>query len=227
MEITKLKPPYPRAKALSIQRYSFLYTGFLPLPKIVKFRWPTLGRVLTERQSRRKFQTQLSFQELAGIVWHSARLRDKRVLENGFVWESRIAPSGGGCHPIHIVILGAPDFPRDVLIYDAEHDGFGVISSVEDRILRKALREIDRCLRVGKGTVLWFFADIAKTAGKYVNPESLIWRDSGALLATFLFVVEGMGLQACGLGIHDTPSLRKIFTLPPTVIGVGGCIVAA
>jgi len=93
-------------------------------------------------------------------------------------------------------------------------------------MLRNAFKEIDKCLLVGKGTILWFLADVAKTAGKYLHPESLVWRDGGALLATVLFVAEGMGLQACGLGIHETPSLRKIFRLPSSVIGVGGCVVS-
>jgi len=112
------------------------------------------------------------------------------------------------------------------LVYDAEHKGFGVVGSVEFKAVRKAVKEIDNCLRVGKGTVFWFFADVAKTAAKYLHPESLVWRDSGALLATMSFVAEGMRLQACGLGIHETPSLRRIFRLPPSMVGVGGCIIS-
>lgn len=226
MKTTKLKPPIPRTKALGIQRYPFFYTGFLPLPRIAKVRWPTLGSVLASRQSRRDFQKPLSFQQLATVIWHSAQLRDKTLLENGTIWESRIAPSGGGCHPIHIALLGAPDFPRDVLVYDAEHKGFGVVDSVDSKLLRKALAETNECLHIGKGTVFWFLADVAKTAAKYAHPESLVWRDSGALLATISLVAEAMKLRSCGLGIHETPSLRKIFKLPPSVVGVGGCIIS-
>src|ERR1035438_428306 len=120
MKITKLQQPFPRRGLSALQRHEFFYSGFLPLPKIAKFRWPTLDNVLESRQSRPKFQKPLSFQQLAAVVWHSTRLREKRLLENGAIWESRIAPSGGGCHPIHVVVLGAPDFPWNVLVYDAQ-----------------------------------------------------------------------------------------------------------
>jgi len=226
MKIIRLKQPSPRAPQSALPSYAFCYTGFLPLPKIAKISWPKLDTVLKNRRSRRDFQTPLAFQQLASLVWHSSRLREKRVLEDGTFSQSRIAPSGGGCHPIHIVILAAPDFARDVLVYDAEHNGFGVVGPVDVRLLRKAIKETDDCLRVRKGTMFWFFADVARIAGKYHHPESLIWRDSGALLATISFVAEAMKLQACALGIHETPSLRKIFRLPASVIGVGGCVVS-
>ncbi len=227
MKITELKPPLPRTKQSATRSYAFLYSGFLPLPKFPKHRWPRLDQVLTNRQSRRGFQKPLSFEQLSALMWHSARQRDGKFLEDGTLWQSRIAPSAGGCHPIHIVILGAPEFTRDILVYEAEHNGFGVVAAVDSQLLRNALKEVDACLRVGKGTVLWFLADIAKTARKYLHPESLIWRDSGTLLATISFVAEGLGIHACGLGIHESPSLRRLFKLPSSMIGVGGCIVSA
>lgn len=226
MKIIKLKQPIPRVKPFPTQPYSFCYSGFLPLPlpKGARSGLRKLSSVLKTRRSQRDFETPLTFQELASLVWHSARLKGKKYLENGTIWQSRIAPSAGGCHPIHIVIVGAPDFSRDVLVYDAEHNGFGVLGSVDVKLLRKTLKETDKCLRVLRGTVLWFFADLSKTGGKYHHPESLVWRDSGALLASIALVAEALGLRSCGLGIHETPSLRKILKLPASVIGVGGCI---
>lgn len=227
MKIIKLKQPIPRPKPKRTQPFAFFYTGFLPLPQTLKSSQRSLKSVLGARHSQRNFEEPLSFNQLATIIWQSSRIRKSQFLENGTKWESRIAPSGGGCHPIHIVIIGASDFPRDVLVYDAEHNGFGIVGSVDVKLLRKTIREIDKCLRVQKGTVLCFLADVAKTENKYLNPESLIWRDSGALLAMVSIVAESINLQACGLGIHDTASLRKLLKLPESVIGVGGCIVSS
>jgi SagB-type dehydrogenase family enzyme len=226
MKIIKLKQPFPRVKQSVVQPSTFFYTGFLPLPKIAKVSWPKLDSVLKTRHSGRDFRNPLSFQQLAALVWHSARLREKRYLENGTMWQSKVAPSGGGCHPIHIAVLRAPDFPRDILVYDSEHNGFGVVGSVEPKLLQRAVKETETCLRLAKGTVLWFFADVAKTYAKYHNPESLIWRDSGALLAIVNLVADALALESCGLGIHETPSLRRALNLPASVIGVGGCVVA-
>lgn len=227
MKIIKLKEPIPRPKPKPTQPFGFFYTGFLPLPKGSKLPQRTFTNVLGARHSLRNFDAPLSFNQLITLIWQSARIREKRFLENGTKWERRIAPSAGGCHPIHIVIIGAPDFPRDVLVYDAEHNGFGIVGSVDASLLRKTIREIDKCLRVQKGTVLCFLADVARTENRYLNPESLIWRDSGALLATVSLVAESMGIRFCGLGIHDTASLRKMLRLPASVIGVGGCIISS
>src|SRR5947209_1010448 len=131
MKIIKLGDPFPRIKQSVTRPYGFFYTGFLPLPKVRGIRWPKLDHVLKTRQSGREFRTPLSFEKLAALIWHSARLREKRLLENGTIWESRIAPSGGGCHPIHILVFGAPDFAGSVLVYDAEHNGFGVVGSLD------------------------------------------------------------------------------------------------
>ena len=34
-----------------------------------------------------------------------------------------------------------------------------------------------------------------------------------------------MGLDCCGLGLHDIPSLRQFLKLDDWVIGVGGCVI--
>lgn len=141
-------------------------------------------------------------------------------------WESRIAPSAGGCHPIHIGVLRAPDAKDLALIYDSRHHAFGVIGASNAALIKRCIHEIGVCLAVGRGTVLWFLGDFERTAAKYVNPESLVWRDSGSLLATISFVAEGMGLKTCGVGMHETANLRRVFTLPASVVGLGGCIVA-
>ena len=95
------------------------------------------------------------------------------------------------------------------------------------RIIQTSLLEVDGCLESHKGTVIWFVADLARTGARYKNPESLAWRDSGALLATIGLVAEGMRLNCCGLGLHEIPTLRKFLKLQDWTIGVGGCILAA
>ncbi len=92
--------------------------------------------------------------------------------------------------------------------------------------MRQCFEQVDLCLEIGKGTVFWFVADLARVGAKYRNPESLVWRDSGALLATLGVVAEALSLNFCALGLHEIPSARKLLKLPPHVIGVGGCIIA-
>ncbi|HWX23327.1 MAG TPA: hypothetical protein VN578_25775 [Candidatus Binatia bacterium] len=115
---------------------------------------------------------------------------------------------------------------NSLLIYNAQYHAFGVHLVGGAEVLRECLAEVDLCLKVQKGTVFWFVADFARSGAKYQNPESLVWRDSGALLATINLVAEGLGLNCCGLGVHEIHSVRRILKLPPHVAGVGGCIVS-
>jgi SagB-type dehydrogenase family enzyme len=225
MEITELKPPRPWAKGSSLRTCDFQITGVLKIPKITSRKLPALHCVLRTRQSRRDFKTPLTLEQLGDLLWHSFRVRQKGYVNGQCVWESRPTPSGGGCHPIHVVVVGARFLKNALLFYDAQGHSFGVRDAPSGLVTR-CLEEVGTCLKVQKGTALWFLADLARSGTRYKNPESLAWRDSGALLATISIVAEGLGLNSCGLGLHDIPSLRRFLKLDKWVMGVGGCVVA-
>jgi hypothetical protein len=124
-----------------------------------------------------------------------------------------------------MLVLRAPVLKDKLLLYDSEHHVLGVREVPDAKVIPQSLREVDLCLEAHNGTVIWFVADLARSGARYRNPESLAWRDSGALLATLGFVAEGMGLECCGLGLHDIPAIRRFLKLNQSVIGVGGCIV--
>ena len=126
-----------------------------------------------------------------------------------------------------MLLLRAPVLKDKLLLYDSDHHVFGVREVPNAKLIQQSLREVDQCLESHKGTIIWFVADLARSGARYKNPESLAWRDSGALLATISLVAEGMGLNCCGLGLHDIPTLRKFLKLEDRIIGVGGCILAA
>jgi SagB-type dehydrogenase family enzyme len=226
MEITELRPPVPRARQRAFVDYDFGIVGAIEVPKVSKRMLSRLDRVLAARRSRREFRGALSLQQAGDLLWHSTRARELARRGQRTVWESRPVPSAGGCHPIRVVLVGA-HFARDsLLVYDAQHHMFGVRPVRGEKLMRRCLEEVGRCLSVGKGTVFWFVADLERTGAKYRNPESLVWRDSGALLATLGVVAEALSLNCCGLGLHEIRSVRSILKLPPHVVGVGGCIVS-
>jgi SagB-type dehydrogenase family enzyme len=226
MVITELRPPGPRAREQLYCECDFGIVGALDIPKVARRILPRLDRVLALRRSRREFTVPLSLQQAGDLLWHSMRVRQLGQRGGRTVWETRPTPSAGGCHPVRVVLLGAR-FARDsLLVYDAQHHMFGVHPVGETKLMRRCIHEVDRCVRVGKGTVFWFVADMERTGAKYRNPESLVWRDSGALFATVGLVAEALSLNCCGLGLHEIPSARELLRLPPHVIGVGGCIVS-
>src|SRR5688500_6143912 len=100
MQITKLKSPILRNRWPRVQLFSFHYSGFLQLPKPSKRKWRSLFTILESRRSERSFQSAISFQDLSSLIHHSAHSHERKILENGALLETRIPPSGGGCHPI-------------------------------------------------------------------------------------------------------------------------------
>jgi SagB-type dehydrogenase family enzyme len=225
MEIIELKPPRPLAKPRALPVFDFQISGMLPIPKPSRRKWRPLDRVLNARQSRRDFKTALTLQQLGDLLWHSSRTRRTARVAGNTLWTSKPSPSGGGCHPVQMLVLRAPVLKDKLLLYDSDHHVFGVREVPNVNLIEKSLREVDRCLEIHNGTVIWFVADLARSGARYRNPESLAWRDSGALLATLGLVAEGMGLECCGLGLHDIPAMRRFLKLNQSVIGVGGCIV--
>ncbi len=77
---------------------------------------------------------------------------------------------------------------------------------------------------IGDATMLWFVAHVDRTAAFYNHPESLVWRDTGCLLATVTFVAEALRLACCPVGCTGEPWLSMLLDRPPSVVGVGGCV---
>jgi SagB-type dehydrogenase family enzyme len=225
MEIIKLKPPQPLAKPRPLPIFDFQISGVLQIPKLAQRKLRPLDQVLNTRKSQREFKTPLTFQQLGDLLWHSLRVRECRLLTGNIMWQSKPSPSGGGCHPIQLLVLRAPVLINALLVYDSEHHIFGVREMPDSKFLRRCLGEVEKCLKIHNGTTLWFVADLARSGARYRNPESLAWRDSGALMATIGLVAESMALECCGLGFHDIPLLRRFLKLNQSVIGVGGCVV--
>lgn len=163
-------------------------------------------------------------EQVGDLLWHSSRTR-KRTAVHGVNWESRIAPSAGGCHPIYIALLRVPQVPGSALVYDGQHHVCGILNS-RRVLLKDCLSDIANCLPYRRGTILLFLADMQWISASYSNPESLVWRDSGALSTTIGFVAEAMGLEFCILGVQEPRHLRRALGLPEFVRGVGGCIVS-
>jgi hypothetical protein len=92
-----------------------------------------------------------------------------------------------------MLVLRAPVLKNKFLLYDSDHYAFGVRKVPNAKLIQQCLREVDECLEIRNGTVIWFMADLARSGARYRNPESLARRDSGALVATLGLVVEGMG----------------------------------
>lgn len=182
-----------------------------------------LVELLVLRQTRRDFKKPIEDARLGEFLWLACRNRSSRPSPFGSDQESRVYPSAGAMHPIHVLIA------RDGgcwMRYDPVTHMLVELPGSTDSVA--AAREVaGHLIEVGRGLLVGFVAEPGKTAAKYENHETLVWRDAGVVLGYMSVVAEALGLAFCPLGITGRPYLTDY--LPDTVSlhGVGLAVVGA
>ena len=88
------------------------------------------------------------------------------------------------------------------------------------------MRKCKRVLPDADGTFIVLIADMARPMAAYRNSESLVWRDSGALLQTLALAAESYGLGFCPLGILGSeivdglPRAARLLAVGAAAIGL-------
>lgn len=153
--------------------------------------------LLEQRQSRRDFSRDMTANELSDFLWLACRSRTARPGPYGFLQESRPYPSAGGMHPIHVLLARAEEC---WMRYDPlEH---ALIEISGSRVAATLAREAaDALVPLNRGVVIALAAEPGRTAAKYENADSLVWRDAGTVLGFMSVVAEALRLSFCPLGI--------------------------
>jgi SagB-type dehydrogenase family enzyme len=193
---TDAPDPYPKGQVTPYTPILWPAGAVVDLVKPVEVK-QSYGDVVAARRSNRSFGP-LSASDLSALLWYACRQVARRPSGLGFDLSLRHAPSAGAIHPIHVLIHsnGQSAWQR----YDAaEHR---LIEVPRDVLApQSAVAEVSPALALEKGTILWLAAEVGKTASKYANVESLIWRDAGALLAHLGLAASSLGLNFCPLGL--------------------------
>lgn len=115
----------------------------------------------------------------------------------GFPLSRRPLPSAGAIHPIHVMVnrFLSSSWER----YDPfEHALVEVGSTLSPKGVRSMLDEI---VPTAEATVLLLAAEPQRTAAKYFNESSLVWRDAGVLIGGMSLASEALDLSFVPLGI--------------------------
>jgi SagB-type dehydrogenase family enzyme len=192
--------PRPRASLEPYQAVQWDISEEIPLAVPDDSALASFARTLEARRSERAFGP-LTELQLTALLWHAARTKQTALSPLGVQVSHRLAPSGGGIHPIHLVI----QWPGNGWVrYDPEAHALNVLGSASER-LSPVLDHCAHALPVGNGRVMLYVAEFGKTAAKYENAQSVVWRDAGALQATVGLVAASLGLHHCLLGITGNP----------------------
>lgn len=153
--------------------------------------------VTASRRSKRSFGP-LALADLSALLWYASRTIAAQSSSLGFDISLRPVPSAGAIHPIHLLVCSAlnPVWQR----YEpSEHSLVTVTEGLVPPC--EALAQAAPAVDPQGGTLLWLAAEVGKTAAKYENAESLVWRDAGALLAQLAVTASYLGLHFCPLGL--------------------------
>lgn len=153
--------------------------------------------IATARRSRLRGAVDLS--HVGNLLWHLTR--DIELPAEGrarLPTYRRLAPSAGGLHPYHFVCIDSDS--SEVALYDADEHAYRPLLVDRENIMALNQESVAAVLGASRGCTIRFIFDRSLIDAAYSNPESLLLRDAGALLATICFVAEWLGLAACPLG---------------------------
>jgi SagB-type dehydrogenase family enzyme len=166
-----------------------------------------LAAALSTRQTHRNFSAAIPLDELGHLLWLACRTFTSRPSGMGFDLENRPHPSGGGIHPIHLVLQrsGGGALER----YNTRDHSLEELPGSE--LLASQLREAaDKALASQAATLIALVAEPGKTAAKYTRAASLVMRDAGVILGYLSLCSEVLGLSFCPLGMTGDEYLQKL-----------------
>lgn len=223
MEHIRLNSPSLRKSERAPEPFVYMRLGTQYLPEPAPLPSPPLFEALSWRESRRQ-GLRPSREDIAKLLWHSARTLRTTREESGFVWQHRPAPSGGGRHPVDVLVCSSPTKPT-LKLYDPLAHCLCILEVADQSALTQFVNEVDAVLPVGDAAILWFVAQFDRTMSKYQNGESLVWLDAGALLATVYLVAEASGLACCAVGITGNPWVARALGGEDRLDGLCGCLI--
>lgn len=190
--------PCPRTPPLAWRPYRppVVATEHLTRPEAPPPR--DFGDVLRSRRSA--LAGPIGWSDIAMLLWHAAGTKGHAPAGRaGLPIEWRPSPSAGGLHPIQLVCINdRGDGP--VRLYDPIEHAFQLLDVPHGEITAKNATAVAQVVGAHRGCTLRLIADVGKVGAAYSNPESLIWRDAGCLIATLCLCAEWLGLAACPLG---------------------------
>jgi SagB-type dehydrogenase family enzyme len=226
MKRVDLASPRPRRveRRFNEYQYSIANKTYLDVPnKELKI---PVGRVIAARRSRRSFAS-VQHNIIGDVLWHSARAINVASPSQSLRWQHRPVPSAGGRHPLDIFIITQKADQFHISLYDPVSHSLSRLKTNQARALSNFVARVDGVVPIMDGVIIWFGAQFDRTMSKYLNGESLVWRDAGALTMMIYLVTEALALNCCAVGITGEPWFSKVLDSANRVVGVGGAIVGA
>ncbi|WP_028479354.1 SagB family peptide dehydrogenase [Nocardia sp. CNY236] len=172
---------------------------------------PTLTAVLEDRVSTRVFDdvTPIGLDQLAELLYRTARTRSTRPVGEGEELLSRPYPSGGSLYELelYLVVRLADGLQPGMYHYDSFEHALHLIAAADAPAVSQLLKSTSATLADGAqpqvllimaarpGRMMWTYEQMAYAA---------ILKHVGVLMQTIYLAATAMGLGACAQGFGDT-----------------------
>ena len=172
--------------------------------------------VLEKRRSHRVME-QAPLRELVNAVAFCTRPR-ATVYSEPFERSRRPSPSAGALHPVDVLLVHGD---IQVSRYVPLAHRLQTLQVSAPGQLKAFCDDCRQILPRASGTPIILVGDLGRVKAAYRRPESLFWRDGGALMQTLFLVMTAYRLAFCPLGILGTPVVHAIgLSGHATAIGV-------
>lgn len=215
-----MKSPQPKDHIDKYTPYLYNIANKIHLDSFSNFPSIEFKDVLINRRSHRLFDKPINTSHLYQILHLSTKITSISQNEEGFIETMRVVPSGGARHPIDLLTIEKIDNLNCLNLYNPIDNSISRLQT-EPTSLQYFIQEIEECLKIENSTIIWFAIQEHKTSSKYHNPQSLIWRDVGALLYCIQLVCTYLGAKSCPIGTLANKSFNRLFTSDKVSSGGG------
>lgn len=200
--------PYPLGKKISF-------------PKPSNIRSKDFLKVILTRRSERLFKEGITIEGIVDLLYFVNKIESCALDQNDFLVTRRTVPSGGGRHPIDILV-SMPDemHKRQFDLYNPiDHSLTRLLLPQENRKI--FFKKLSINLNHNNACIFWFSIQKDKTASKYHNPESIFWRDAGALIYCIQLISHFFELKSCPVGTLASQEFSDLFSSSKILSGGG------
>lgn len=213
--------PAPRKVPLGFRPLDWPAVRRIALPRIAPPPAAEFAAVLSERTSDRSIR-RAPLRELANYLAFATL--SKRNWGTAPIRTSRPTHSAGALHPVEIVIVAGPA-RRHLLRLDQTSGGLDQLRPVAQKPLGDLNGRITGMFPDARCDYLVLLADFAPVEAHYVESETLIWRDAGALMQTLHLCATAYRLAFCPAGIRGHELAEALFGATSRVWSVGVAVV--
>lgn len=215
--------PRLRTEPLAYEPYIYDCGEEISLPKVdIEAQGTAFLEIFSERRSVKALGS-CPLNVLSQILFLAVKPYSIGIDDYGVTVYRSAAPSAGGRHPIDVLVGLKEDGERWLYLYQPlKHTLRKLLVCPE---LQKAFFEsVEETLPFGESVLLWFSLQYMRTASKYTDYESLLWRDVGAQLCCLQQVAKYTGMDSCPIGYLAEETFSAMFQTEKLMSG-GGIII--